>query len=78
MDKPRGNTAVTKMLAPALLILALISISAEAAKFYNWVDKDGVTHYSAQPPADAPAEGEAEADRMAALETAGLPIGLAR
>ena len=56
MDKPRGNTAVTKMLAPALLILALISISAEAPNFYQWVDKDGVTHYSAQPPADAPAE----------------------
>ena|SRR5690606_7709678 len=55
-NTPQGIATVTRMLAPALLMLALISVSAEAAKFYKWVDKDGVTHYSAQPPAGTPAE----------------------
>src|SRR5690606_33223900 len=55
-NTPQGIATVTRMLAPALLMLVLISLSAEAAKFYKWVDKDGVTHYSAQPPAGTSAE----------------------
>ena len=36
-----------------LLILSLLlgSGTALAAKYYKWVDENGVTHYSAQPPA---------------------------
>ncbi|MCG8316143.1 MAG: DUF4124 domain-containing protein [Pseudomonadales bacterium] len=30
--------------------LALGANSSQAAKYYKWVDDDGVTHYSAQPP----------------------------
>ncbi|HEX4869740.1 MAG TPA: DUF4124 domain-containing protein [Moraxellaceae bacterium] len=36
----------------ALLTLALAASTAEAAKFYKWTDADGVTHYSADPPAE--------------------------
>jgi hypothetical protein len=35
-----------------LLTLAIASL-AQAATMYKWVDKDGHTHYSQQPPADS-------------------------
>lgn len=40
----------------AMLLLLAFSAPSQAAKFYKWVDKDGVTHYTAQPPNDKPAE----------------------
>lgn len=35
------------------LALSLVTAPALAAKFYKWTDAQGVTHYSADPPADA-------------------------
>jgi len=32
------------------MLLTLVAASATAEKFYKWVDKDGVTHYTSTPP----------------------------
>ncbi len=40
----------------ALLLNALLSGTALAAKFYKWKDADGVMHYSSTPPPDTKAE----------------------
>ena len=42
----------TVFLISCLMALTSISISVSAEKYYKWVDKDGVTHYSANPPRD--------------------------
>jgi len=40
----------------ALLLILAFSTPSQAAKVYKWVDQDGVTHYTAQPPHNKPAE----------------------
>jgi Domain of unknown function (DUF4124) len=45
--KPDIMTKFSLLLGSALLILASAS---SAAKFYKWVDDNGVTHYGANPP----------------------------
>lgn len=56
----------------ALLALALGASTAEAAKFYKWTDADGVTHYSADPPADASKASEV---RVKNRSSAAAPAG---
>ncbi len=43
------------LLAGAVLALAMPALGA---KFYKWVDEDGVTHYDTKPPAGQPASEE--------------------
>lgn len=44
-------------IASCFLVTAVMSNDAHAAKkFYKWVDKDGVTHYSERPPKGKQAE----------------------
>lgn len=38
-----------------MLIIASFSMSATAEKYYKWIDRNGVTHYSEARPADTPA-----------------------
>ncbi|MDX1695740.1 MAG: DUF4124 domain-containing protein [Ketobacteraceae bacterium] len=56
-----------------MLSLCLGTGSALAAKYYKWVDEDGVTHYSAQPPAAGKGEvikvqSGASSDKDAAMK----------
>lgn len=48
-----NTPALKKFLNPALCALAALALcsTVQAAKFYKWVDRNGVTHYSAKPPA---------------------------
>lgn len=43
-----------------IVLVALLCLTAtiptHAGKFYKWVDNNGVTHYTAKPPEDRPAE----------------------
>lgn len=55
----------------ALLTLALAASTAEAAKFYKWTDADGVTHYSADPPAEG--AGKASEIRVKSRHAADTP-----
>ncbi len=44
---------IMKYILLGIILLGLLPLSSEAKqKLYKWVDKDGVTHYSAQPPVD--------------------------
>ena len=40
----------------ATMLLTLLAFSASATVIYKWVDKNGVTHYSQEPPEEALAE----------------------
>lgn len=44
-----------RLTVTAILLLLAFS-SSHAGKFYKWVDSEGVTHYSAQPPHDKPVQ----------------------
>ncbi len=59
----------------ALLVAALVALTAPAlgAKYYKWVDENGVTHYDTRPPQGASAEEvrtrqSASSDQPEALE----------
>lgn len=58
-------------LALLTLALALAASTAEAAKFYKWTDADGVTHYSADPPAEG--AGKASEIRVKSRPAADTP-----
>lgn len=49
-----------------LVMLMLVATSPQAAKYYKWVDKDGVVHYDATPPKDQQATEVRAADTKAA------------
>ncbi|MFA5496140.1 MAG: DUF4124 domain-containing protein [Porticoccaceae bacterium] len=63
---------MNRLLATTLLTLWLTAPGAEAGKVYKWVDTDGLTHYSARPPAEGGAETvnirTGEASRLIAEE----------
>ncbi len=40
----------------AALLLTLLALPASAEKVYKWVDENGVSHFSAQPPPEQSAE----------------------
>lgn len=73
------KTAVGKYRALFGLILGgALWIPAQASEVYKWVDEDGVTHYSQEPPpaadatrvdVDAPPEAEIEREREEMEET---------
>ena len=50
------NIKRTSPTALLLLTALFISTTADAAKLYKWVDKNGKTHYSQKPPSDAGSE----------------------
>lgn len=41
-------------LISCLMVLSGVSTAVSAEKYYKWVDKNGVTHYSETKPADVP------------------------
>ncbi|MBM1145547.1 DUF4124 domain-containing protein [Alcanivorax sp. ZXX171] len=53
------------LLAGAVLALAMPALGA---KFYKWVDEDGVTHYDTKPPAGQPASEEVRTYRSASSD----------
>ena len=47
-----GKSMKSVYLVSCLMVIASASFSVSAEKYYKWVDKDGGTHYSANPPRD--------------------------
>ncbi|MGD8177240.1 DUF4124 domain-containing protein [Marinimicrobium sp. ARAG 43.8] len=46
----------TSILASALVMVSALGHSAQAEQVYRWVDDEGVTHFTAHPPQNRPAE----------------------
>lgn len=53
---PTNSLAITALWCAALAICLTLASPAQASSFYKWVDENGVTHYSAQPPEDRPSQ----------------------
>lgn len=53
---PTHRLAITALGCAALAICLTLAIPAQASSFYKWVDENGVTHYTAQPPEDRPSQ----------------------